>query len=106
MMRQVTGKRPRMWGPSMIGYGSYHYRYASGREGDCFITGVSPRKRELSLYVMPDLRAHDDLLASLGTFRRGVCCLYIKRLEQVDTEILRELLVQSVSRLKALYRCK
>ena len=92
-----------MWGPSIIGYGRYHYRYASGREGDWFLTGLSPRKRDLSIYVMPDLGAHEELLSALGTFRRGVCCLYVKRLEQVDQDVLRELLQRSVARVRMLY---
>ena len=106
MMRAATGKRPRMWGPSMVGYGSYHYRYASGREGDWFLAGFSPRKRDLTVYVIPDLRSHEDLLERLGPHRRGVCCLYLKRLDDIDRDVLRELLERAVARIRASYPCR
>ncbi len=67
LMRRVTGAEPEMWGPSIVGFGRYHYRYASGREGDWFLTGFSPRKRDLTLYIMAGFSAYDDLLAKLGT---------------------------------------
>ena len=106
MMREATGKRPRMWGSHIVGFGAYHYRYASGREGDWFITGLSPRKRDLTLYVMPDLDGHEDLLAALGRHRRGACCLYLKRLDDIDRDVLRELLAHAVARVRAIYQCR
>ena len=95
MMRRVTGEEPRMWGPSIVGYGEYHYRYDSGHEGDSPRIGFSPRKAELVLYVLgadPERQAEeDDLLGRLGKHRTGKSCLYIRRLDQVDREILEQL---------------
>ena len=96
MMREVTGEEPRMWGPSMIGFGSYHYRYESGREGDWFLTGVSPRKGALTVYIMAGFDRYDELMARLGKHTTGRSCLYIKRLEDVDRDVLRELIDRSV----------
>lgn len=92
MMRRVSGEQPRMWGPTMIGYGEYHYRYDSGHEGDAFRMGFSPRKAELVLYVLAygddGQQDEDALLARLGKYRRGKCCLYIRRLDQVNMDAL------------------
>lgn len=96
LMREETGEEPRMWGPSMVGFGSYHYRYASGREGDCFVTGFSPRRGDLTVYVMSGLDRHPELLARLGRHRTGKSCLYLKRLSDVDTGVLRQLVADSV----------
>ena len=96
MMREVTGEEPRMWGGSMIGFGSYHYRYESGREGDWFLTGVSPRKGALTVYIMAGFDRYDELMARLGKHTTGRSCLYIKRLEDVDQDVLRELIDRSV----------
>ena len=71
LMREVTGEEPRMWGPSIIGFGSYHYQYDSGREGDWFVAGVAPRKQALTLYIMSGFRKHDELMARLGKFKTG-----------------------------------
>ena len=84
MMRRATGKRARMWGPSIVGYGSYHYRYDSGREGDFMITGFSPRKQALTIYIMPGFDRFRALMSKLGKYRTGKSCLYIKRLADVD----------------------
>lgn len=95
IMKDVTGLEPEMWGPSIIGFGEYHYRYESGREGDMPLVGFSPRSKSLSLYVMPDFGEFDDLLSRLGKHRTGVSCLYVNKLEDVDTDVLRELIARS-----------
>ncbi|MXW27332.1 MAG: DUF1801 domain-containing protein [Chloroflexi bacterium] len=92
MMREITGLEPEMWGPSIIGFGDYHYKYESGREGDFFLTGFSPRKQSLTLYIMSGLEGHEDLLEKLGKHRTGTACLYINKLADVDTDILRDLI--------------
>ena len=96
LMKEITGEEPRMWGPSIVGFGSYHYRYASGREGDWFRTGFSPRKQSLTLYLMSGFEGHDELLARLGGHRTGKGCLYLKRLEEVDRSVLAELIRKSL----------
>lgn len=94
IMRDVTGLEPEMWGPSIIGFGEYHYRYESGREGDMPLVGFSPRSKSLSLYVMPDFGEFDDLLSKLGKHRTGVSCLYVNKLDDVDMDVLRELIAR------------
>jgi hypothetical protein len=96
LMGQVTGSKPIMWGDSIIGFGSYHYKYASGREADWFLTGFSPRKRSLTLYIMSGFEGYDKLLGKLGKYSTGKSCLYIKVLEDVDQDVLRELVSKSV----------
>ncbi len=95
MMRRITGMEPEMWGPTIIGFGDYHYKYDSGREGDIFLTGFSPRKQNLSLYVMDGFEGRDDLLSRLGKHRTGVSCLYINKLADVDMHVLEELIRKS-----------
>ena len=92
MMREITGLEPEMWGPSIIGFGDYHYKYESGREGDFFLTGFSPRKQSLTLYIMDGLEGHEDLLERLGKHRTGAACLYINKLADVDVDVLRKLI--------------
>jgi len=101
MMREITGHEPAMWGPSIVGFDSYHYRYASGREGDWPVVGFSPRKRNLTLYIMDGFDGYDALLAKLGKFKTGKSCLYIHKLADVDQETLRELVRQSVDFVRA-----
>ena len=101
MMREVTGMEPAMWGPSIVGFGSYHYKYASGREGDFPVTGFSPRKQNLTLYIMPGFDAYESLLSKLGKHTLGKSCLYIKKLADVDLEVLKELVAKSVSAMEA-----
>ena len=96
LMREVTGEEPAMWGNSIVGFGEYHYRYASGREGDMLTVGFSPRKRNLTLYIMSGFDGYDSLLAGLGKFKTGKSCLYISKLADVDLPTLRELIKQSV----------
>jgi hypothetical protein len=89
-----------MWGGSIVGFGDYHYKYASGREGDWFLTGFSPRKQSLTLYMMTYLEKHENILKRLGKFKTGKGCLYIKQLEDVDMKVLKELITTSVKKLK------
>lgn len=95
LMQEVTGEEPAMWGSSMIGFGKYHYKYASGRAGEWFLTGFSPRKQNLTLYIMAGFDGYDQLLRNLGKFKTGKSCLYINKLEDVDLSILKELVRQS-----------
>jgi hypothetical protein len=97
LMREVTGEEPAMWGPSIIGFGSYHYKYASGREADWFLTGFAPRKQNLTLYIMSGFDDYDALLADLGKHKTGKSCLYVNKLDDIDLDILRELVKQSVA---------
>jgi hypothetical protein len=106
MMRRATGKRAKMWGPSIVGYGSYHYRYASGREGDFMITGFSPRKQALTVYIMPGFSSFGKLLEKLGKYKTGKSCLYIKRLSGVDEKTLEKLIVESVKHMRKKYETK
>ena len=102
MMKQVTKEEPKMWGSSIVGFGSYHYKGKSGREGEWMLTGFSPRKQNLTLYLMGGFDTHTDLLQKLGKFTTGAGCLYIKRLEDVDKKVLKELVQASVRRMKEL----
>lgn len=95
LMEEITGCQPRMWGPAIVGFGEYHYKYASGREGDWFIMGFSPRKQNLSIYVLPGLDAFADILTDLGKFKMGVSCIYIKQLPDLDPGRLRQLLTKA-----------
>lgn len=103
VMKEITGEEPSMWGASIVGFGSYHYVYASGREGDWPLVGFSPRKQNLTLYIMPGFDRYEDLLAQLGKHRIGKSCLYIKKLEQIDMEILKEMIAHSVSYMRQKY---
>ena len=103
MMARVTGEPARMWGPSMIGFGEYHYKYDSGREGDFFMTGLSPRKTSLSVYIMPGFDRYDDLMSRLGKYKTGRSCLYINKLEDVDLSVLEDLVAASFKDMKAMY---
>ena len=102
MMANITGEKPKMWGDSIVGFGSYHYKYASGREGDWFLTGFSPRKQNLTLYIMSGFKRYDELMARLGRHKTGRSCLYIKKLEDVDLSVLEELIRLSVERMRTL----
>jgi hypothetical protein len=96
MMKQITKAEPKMWGSSIVGFGDYHYKYASGREGDWFLTGFSPRKQSLTLYMMSYLEKHEDILKKLGKFKTGKGCLYINKLEDVNMKVLKELITTTV----------
>ena len=96
MMEQVTKEQPKMWGTSIVGFGTYHYKGKSGREGDWMIIGFSPRKQNLTLYLPGGLEKHQSLLSKLGKHSTGKGCLYIKRLSDVDPNVLRQLLTESL----------
>lgn len=100
LMREVTGETPQMWGDSIVGFGSYHYVYESGREGDWFLVGFSPRKRNLTLYIMSGFDEYDGLLDRLGKHSTGKSCLYVKRLSDVEEDALRELVQKSVQHMR------
>ena len=101
MMREITGHEPAMWGPSIVGFDTYHYRYASGQEGEWPVVGFSPRKRSLTLYIMSGFDQYKTLLSKLGKYKTGKSCLYINKLADVDQETLRELVRQSVEYVRA-----
>ncbi len=103
MMKRVTGWPPVMWGPTIIGFGCYHYKYDSGREGDFLVTGFSPRKTALTLYIMPGYRDIGHLLKKLGKHKIGKSCLYINKLEDVDMEVLEEIVVEGLDYMKDKY---
>jgi len=103
LMEQVTGKPPVMWGAAIVGFGSYHYRYASGREGDAPLAGFAPRKGDISIYLSCDTEARAALLAKLGRHKMGKGCLYVRRLADVDLAVLEELVRQSIATTQALY---
>lgn len=103
LMKQVTKLEPRMWGDSLIGFGSYHYKYASGREGDFFMTGFSPRKQNLAIYIMQGFESFEDIMEKLGRYTTGKSCLYIKKLEDVDLAALKKLIRQSFAGMKKAY---
>ncbi len=100
LMKEVTGEAPKMWGSSIIGFGSYHYKYESGREGDWFLTGFAPRKQSLTLYIMGGFDGYDELMGQLGKHTTGKSCLYIKKIEDVDQAVLRELVGSSVAHMR------
>jgi hypothetical protein len=102
LMKEVTKEAPKMWGSSIVGFGSYHYKGASGREGDWLLTGFSPRKQNLTLYIMGGFDLYKDLLKNLGKYKTGVGCLYIKKLDDVDKKVLKELVAESVKTTKKL----
>jgi len=105
IMKQATKEEPKMWGTSIVGFGSYHYKGASGREGDWMLTGFSPRKQNLTLYLMHGFNVHKDLLKKLGKYKTSLSpiggCLYIKKLDDVDKKVLKELVAESVKRVKS-----
>lgn len=104
MMKQITRAEPQMWGTGMVGFGTYHYKYESGREGEWFVAGFSPRKQNLTLYIMAGFSRYDELLNKLGKFKTGKSCLYINKIEDVDLPTLKELITQSVSYVSKLSR--
>jgi len=96
LMKQATNDEPKMWGDSIVGFGSYHFKYKSSREGDWFLSGFSSRKQNLTLYIMSGFKKYDELLSKLGKYKTGKSCLYIKRLDDINLEVLKELIEQSV----------
>lgn len=104
LMKKITKTEPKMWGNSIIGFGSYHYKYESGREGDWFLTGFSPRKQNLSIYLISGFKELDDLLENLGNYKSSVSCLYVKNLEDIDLKILEKMIKKSVQLTKKRYK--
>ena len=100
LMKEVTKEEPVMWGDSIVGFGSYHYKYASGREGDWFLVGFSPRKQNLAVYLMNGFEKHQKLLKNLGIHKTGKSCLYINKLKDINIQSLRELILKSAKHLK------
>lgn len=96
IMEEITGDKPKLWGPSIVGFGTYHYKYASGREGDWPVTGFSPRKKDLTLYLMMGFEKHTELMQKLGKHSTGKSCLYIKRLSDIHVPTLKKLIKKSV----------
>jgi len=101
LMEKLSGSKPKMWGDSIVGYGDYHYEYASGRKGDWFLVGFSPRKQNLTIYVMGYLEFYSDLLEGLGKYKHGKGCLYIKKLEDIEMDVLENLIATSIKRLNS-----
>lgn len=101
IMEEVTGEKPIMWGNSIIGFGSYHYKYESGREGDFMLTGFSPRKTSLTIYCMTGF--NDDVMKNLGKYKTGKSCLYVKKLSDINEDVLKDLIRKSINRLKEKY---
>jgi hypothetical protein len=101
LMKEATGEKPSMWGASIIGYGSYDYRYANGKPASMIVTGLSPRARNLTLYIMSGFETERKLLSKLGKHKTGKACLYINNLDEVDPDVLRTLIEQSVAHVKA-----
>lgn len=102
-MTRLTGQPAVMWGDSMVGFGSYHYKYDSGREGDWFMQGFSPRKKNLSVYVLPNVEPYQDYLKKLGPHKLGRSCLYLKNLNSIDRKVLLKLLKQAYANMSKLY---
>lgn len=103
IMRQISGFEPYMWGPSIIGFGTYHYKYASGHEGDAPLLGFSPRKSAISLYVFTGLDDHQHLLKDLGKYKMGKACIYIKKLSDIDMDVLKNVAKQTITFLHTTY---
>ena len=106
MMKAVTGKVPRMWWDSIVGFGTYHYKYQTGREGDWMVTGFSPRKQNLTVYIMPGFSKYQALLDKLGKYKKSVSCLYLNKLDDVDRRVLRQLVTRAYKDMQKLYPCK
>ena len=101
MMKKVTGEKAKLWGPSIIGFGEYHYKYESGREGDMLAVGFSPRKANMVLYVLGSLGADEPLLKKLGPYKHGKSCLYVASLDKVDLAVLEKIVAKSYKATKA-----
>lgn len=104
IMEEVAGKTAKMWGDSIVGFGNYHYKYDSGREGDWFLTGFSPRKQNLTIYIMAGFSKYNDLMKDLGKYKTSSSCLYLKKLEDVKIEILKELIGRSIKDTEERYK--
>lgn len=103
LMKEISGEEAKMWGGSIVGFGSYHYEYASGRTGDWPLVGFSPRKQALTLYIMAGFSKYGSLMEKLGKYKTGKSCLYIKKWEDIDEDVLQELIKSSIDFLKSKY---
>lgn len=103
LIQESSGSEPKMWGPSIIGFGSYHYKYQSGHEGDAPLVGFSPRKNEISLYVFTGLEEHEYLLKNLGKFKKGKACIYIKKLSDINENEFKKLIRETINFLQSTY---
>ncbi|MDX2427680.1 MAG: DUF1801 domain-containing protein [Xanthomonadales bacterium] len=103
LMAKITGNRAKMWGTAIVGYGKYHYKYESGREGDFFLTGFSPRKQALSIYIVSGFSINPELMEKLGKYKTGKSCLYVKKLDDVDRSVLAQLVKESVAYMREKY---
>jgi len=106
MMRKATGKRAKMWGTAIVGFGTYHYKYESGREGDWALVGFSPRKQNLVVYIMPGFEKFPTLMRKLGKYKTGKSCLYLNKLDDVDESVLEQLIDKSVKLMCKRYNVK
>ena len=106
LMESASRKKARMWGENIVGFGEYRYRYASGHSGNWMLTGFSPRKRNLVIYIMPGFSHYTELLQDLGKYKVGKSCLYVNRLDDLDLKVLKKLVSQSVRRMEKVYPCK
>jgi len=104
MMKKITNEEPKMWGPSIVGFGKYHYKYASGHEGDMCMIGFSPRKQSLTLYIMVGSDKYESLMKKLGKYKTSVACLYIKKLEDVDQKVLKKIIAESFKYMNIKYK--
>ncbi len=105
IMIEITGKQPVLWGDSIVGFGQYHYQYKSGREGDWPVTGFSPRKQNLAIYIMPGFSSYTSLLEKLGKHKTGASCLYINKLEDVDVDVLKQIISTAYQDMHSIYSC-
>jgi len=103
IIKEISGKEPKMWGDSIIGFGKYHYKYATGREGDWMRIAFSPRKQNFSIYIMDGFDNHSELMEKLGKYKTGKSCLYINKLQDIDTNILKEIMKESLFNMEKLY---
>lgn len=105
ILQEVTGEEPKMWGPSIIGFGTYHYKYKSGHEGDAPVLGFSPRKAALTLYVYSDTEKSKTLIDDLGKFKMSKACIYVKKLSDINTDVLKELCIESINYISEHHEC-
>lgn len=103
LMKKITGKEPKMWGKSIVGFGSYHYKYESGRKGDMLATGFSNRKQAITMYIMGGFKNHDELLKKIGPHKTGKSCFYIKRLSDMDIDVFSVLISESIKAVEKKY---
>ncbi|NMM47349.1 DUF1801 domain-containing protein [Marinigracilibium pacificum] len=103
IMKEITNAEPKMWGDSIVGFGQYHYKYQSGREGDWFITGFSPRKQNLTIYIMDGFKKYQTLLDVIGKFKTGSSCLYINKIDDIDLEVLKTMISKSYKNMQEKY---